>query len=77
MQILEQGFGESQSKPHYQSVSVRFKLSDASQNIVKWLVQVQQPELFQAVTSFSLKSGNEPPTVNVELEIARLYAPKA
>jgi Tfp pilus assembly protein PilO len=77
LQILEQSFGEIQSKPYYQSVSIRFKLSGALQNVVKWLVQVQQPELFQAVTSFSLKSGNEPPTVNVELEIARWYAPKS
>jgi hypothetical protein len=77
LQILEQSFGEIQAKPNYQSVSVRFKLSGALQNVVKWLVQVQQPELFQAITSFSLKSGNEPPTVNVELEVARWYAPKS
>jgi len=77
LQIVEQSFGEIQSKPNYQAVSVRFKLSGALQNVVKWLVQVQQPELFQAITSFSLKSGDEPPTVNVELEIARWYAPKS
>jgi predicted PurR-regulated permease PerM len=77
LQIVEQSFGEIQSKPNYQSVSVRFKLGGPLQNVVKWLVQVQQPELFQAITSFSLKSGNEPPTVNLELEIARWYAPKS
>jgi hypothetical protein len=33
--------------------------------------------LFQAITSFSLKSANEPPTVTLELEIARWYAPKS
>jgi hypothetical protein len=76
LEIEEQSFGEIQFTPNYQSVSVRFKLSGALQNVIKWLVQVQQPELFQAITSFSLKSGNEPPTVNLELEIARWYAPK-
>jgi hypothetical protein len=76
LQIDEQSFGEIRSTPNYQSVSVRFKLTGALQNVIKWLAQVQQPELFQAITSFSLKSGNDPPSVSLELEIARLYAPK-
>ena len=77
LEIQEQSFGEIRSTPNYQSVSVRFKLSGPLQNVIKWLVQVQQPELFQAITSFSLKSESEPPTVSLELEIARLYAPKS
>lgn len=77
LEIDEQSFGEIRSTPNYQSVSVRFKLTGALQNAIKWLAQVQQPELFQAITSFSLKSGNEPPTVSLELEIARWYAPKS
>jgi hypothetical protein len=76
LEIQEQGFGENLSTPNYQSVAVRLKLSGALQNVIKWLVQVQQPELFQAITSFSLKSANEPPTVTLDLEIARWYAPK-
>jgi hypothetical protein len=76
LEIQEQGFGENLSTSNYQSVAVRLKLSGALQNVIKWLVQVQQPELFQAITSFSLKSANEPPTVTLELEIARWYAPK-
>jgi hypothetical protein len=77
LEIQEQSFGENLTTPNYQSVAVRLKLSGALQNVIKWLVQVQQPELFQAVTSFSLKSANEPPTVSLELEIARWYAPKS
>jgi hypothetical protein len=76
LEIQEQGFGENLSTANYQSVAVRLKLSGALQNVIKWLVEVQQPKLFQAVTSFSLKSANEPPTVILELEIARWYAPK-
>jgi hypothetical protein len=76
LEIQEQGFGENLSTPNYQSVAVRLKVSGALQNVIKWLVQIQQPELFQAVTTFSLKSANEPPTVTLELEIARWYAPK-
>jgi hypothetical protein len=77
LEIQEQSFGEILSTPNYQSVTVRLKLSGALQNVIKWLVEVQQPELFQAITNFSLKSANEPPTVNLELEIARWYAPKS
>jgi hypothetical protein len=76
LEIQEQSFGEILSTPNYQAVTVRLKLSGALQNVIKWLVQIQQPELFQAVTSFSLKSANDPPTVSLELEIARWYAPK-
>jgi hypothetical protein len=75
LEIQEQSFGENRSTPSYQSVSVRLKLSGSLQDVIRWLVQIQQPELFQAVTSFSLKSANEPPSVSLELEVARWYAP--
>jgi len=75
LEIQEQGFGANSSTQSYQSVAVRLKLSGSLQDVIKWLVQIQQPELFQAVTSFSLKSANEPPTVSLELEVARWYAP--
>ncbi len=75
LDIQEQSFGENKSTPNYQSVAVRLKLGGTLQNVIKWLVQIQQPELFQAITSFSLKSANEPPTVTLELEVARWYAP--
>jgi hypothetical protein len=75
LEIQEQSFGANESTPNYQSVAVRLKLSGPLQDVIKWLVQIQQPELFQAVTSFSLKSANEPPTVSLELEVARWYAP--
>jgi hypothetical protein len=75
--IEEQSFGESRSTPNYNSVAVRLKMSGSLENVVKWLVAIQQPEVFHAVTSFSLKSANEPPTVSLELEVARWYAPNA
>ena len=75
LEIQEQSFGENKPTPNYQSVAVRLKLGGTLQNVIKWLVQIQQPELFQAVASFSLKSANEPPTVSLELEVARWYAP--
>jgi hypothetical protein len=77
LQIQEQSFGESRTTAHYRSVAVRLKLTGSLQNVIKWLVEMQQPERFQAVTSFSLKNAEAPPTVSLELEVARWYAPQA
>jgi hypothetical protein len=51
LQIQEQSFGESKTTPDYRSVSVFLKLTGSLQNVIKWLVELQQPEGFQAVTS--------------------------
>ncbi|HEY0789956.1 MAG TPA: hypothetical protein VGD78_02720 [Chthoniobacterales bacterium] len=75
--IEEQGFGEAKNTADYRAVAVKLKLSGKLENMVKYLVTIQQPDRFQAVTSFALKSGNEPPSVTVELEVARWYSPHA
>jgi hypothetical protein len=56
---------------------VRLKLTGTLEDVVRWLVDVQQPDKFQAVTTFSLKSQEKPPAVDLELEVARWYSPHA
>ena len=75
--IEEQSFGETKNTPDYRSVAVKLKLTGKLEDVVKWLVTIQQPEQFQAVTNFALKSTDAPPNVNLELEVARWYAPNA
>jgi hypothetical protein len=75
--IQEQSFTDAKSTPNYQAVAVRLKLSGALEDVVRWLVEIQQPEKFQAVTNFSLKSQEKPPAVDLELEVARWYSPHA
>jgi hypothetical protein len=75
--IQEQSFAELKNTANYQSVAVKLKLSGNLENVVKWLAELQQPEKFQAVTNFSLKSEEQPPKVNLELEVARWYSPHA
>jgi hypothetical protein len=75
--IQEQSFAELKNTPSYQSVAVKLKLSGNLENVVKWLAEIQQPEKFQAVTNFSLKSEEPPPKVSLELEVARWYSPHA
>lgn len=76
LKIQEQSFVDSDSTPDYRSVAVRLKVSGPLKNVVQWLVEIQQPQEFQAVTNFSLKSEDQPPTVSLELEVARWYAPR-
>jgi hypothetical protein len=75
--IQEQSFAELKNTANYQSVAVKLKLSGNLQNVIKWLAELQQPEKFQAITNFSLKSEEQPPKVNLELEVARWYSPRA
>jgi len=75
LSIAEQGFGEVAETPHFHSVSVRMRVSGSLENATRWLAGLQRPELFQAITNFSLRSEKEPPNVNLDLEIARYYRP--
>ena len=75
--IQEQSFAELKNTANYQSVAVKLRLSGNLENVVKWLAELQQPEKFQAVTNLSLKSEEQPPKVNLELEVARWYTPHA
>jgi hypothetical protein len=75
--IQEQSFAELKNTANYESVAVKLKLAGDLENVVKWLAELQQPEKFQAITNFSLKSEEQPPKVNLELEVARWYSPHA
>ena len=75
--IQEQSFADAKSTANYQAVAVRLKLTGTLEDVVRWLVDVQQPDKFQAVTTFSLKSQEKPPAVDLELEVARWYSPHA
>jgi type II secretory pathway component PulM len=75
LKIDEQSFAESDSTTDYRSVAVKLKVSGPLKNAIQWLVQVQQPQEFHAVTDFSLKSQEHPPDVSLELNVARWYAP--
>ncbi len=75
--IQEQSFADAKSTANYQAVAVRLKVTGDLKDVIQWLVDVQQPEKFQAVTNLSLKSQEKPPAVDLELVIARWYSPHA
>ncbi|MGB8352884.1 MAG: hypothetical protein WCD79_03270 [Chthoniobacteraceae bacterium] len=72
--IMEQGFGEPNAQPSYQEISIKLKISGSLESIVRWLVETQQPESFQAIPSLSMKSDSDPSRVLCELTVARWYA---
>lgn len=71
--IIEQALLEPSRQPFYQETSVRIKVTGSLESVVKWMNEIQQPELFQAITSFSIRSDAEPPNVHCELQVGRRY----
>jgi hypothetical protein len=74
--IIDQSFLEGTTQPSYQEVGVKLKVSGSLEMIIRWLTEIQQPELFQAIQRISLRSGAEPSVVVCELQVTRWYAPK-
>jgi hypothetical protein len=64
---------EVESFPTHNEVSATVEVSGSLRSVVGWLAQLQQPEKFQAVTSFSLASDKEPPNVKADLRVARWF----
>lgn len=75
LSILEQSFAEAAARPHCREVAVRLTVSGSLEAISRWLVEVQQPGRFQAVTFFSMKCDSEPSQLKCAIQIARWYAP--
>jgi len=73
--LLEQSIAEPANTPHYREVAVRVKVQATLEQLTRWLVELQQPKQFQAVTAFAIRSDKEPPKVVCEVQIARWYAP--
>jgi hypothetical protein len=72
--VLAQTLKDPSATPTYREVSVQFGLTGSLDGLCRWMVEVQQPELFQAVTSFSLRSEGDDGKIRCELTVARWYA---
>ena len=74
--IVDQSLKESTATPFYRGVSVQLRVSGSLEAFCRWLAAVQQPSLFQAVSDFSMKGGDEkdPGKVTANLTVSRLYS---
>lgn len=73
--ILEQSLAEPAPGAAFREVAVRVKVGATLEQLTRWLVELQQPAQFQAVTSFAIRSDKEPPKIICDAQIARWYAP--
>jgi hypothetical protein len=73
--IGEQSLKDPAHTPYHRAVSVQLQLTGSLESLCRWLADVQQPELFQEVTDFSLKSEGETDsgTIRCNLTVARLF----
>ena len=75
--IASQSLQEPRASAAYKEVSVQLTLTGSLEAICRWLVEIEQPELFQSVSRFSLKcDGTDGTKMRCELTVARWYALK-
>lgn len=57
----------------YQPVGAQLTLTGPWSGLVKFLSNLQQPDYFDVVPRFSVKSGQEPQNIRCELEVQRWF----
>lgn len=75
LEIQEQQLVGILPTPYYKEATVRLKVLGTLQNLVTWLVQLQQPTNFQAISTFNLRSDSDTTKVRCELQLSRRYTP--
>ena len=75
LEIQEQQLIGILPSPYYKEATVRLKVTGTLQNLVAWLVDLQQPTNFQTITSFNLRSDADTTKVRCELQLSRRYTP--
>ncbi len=71
--ITSQSLLEPISEQDFEKIGLRIRVTGTLEQLVRWLVLIQQPEKFQEVSTFNLKSDKEPPAVVCELQVSRFY----
>ena len=74
LEIQEQQLIGMTPMPYYKEAAVRLKVTGTLQNLVTWVVQLQQPTNFQTISSFNLRSDADTTKVRCELQLSRRYA---
>lgn len=75
LEIQEQQLVGMTPTPYYKEATVRLKVIGTLENLIGWLVELQQPTNFQAISSFNLRSDSDTTKVRCELQLSRRYVP--
>jgi len=73
--VTNETFLDPVSDPHFYAARVRLTCAGSLEALARWFVAIQQPEQFQAVGAFTLKSDKDPARLICTVEMSRLYRP--
>lgn len=73
--ITNESFLEPVNHPHYYAARVRLTCAAPLEPLARWLADLQQPDQFHQISSFSLKSDKDPSRLVCTLEVSKLYRP--
>jgi hypothetical protein len=73
LEIMEQSLNDVQHGAAGVRVNVSVKVKGAMQDLCKWLTDLQKPDQFYAISSFSLKADEDQKSMVCTLQIARYF----
>jgi len=76
LEVQDQSLKDIQRGPAGTRMDVSIRVKGSTQDLVKWLVDFEKPDLFYAVTGFSLKADQDQKSMVCTLQISRYFKEK-
>ncbi len=76
LEIVEQNINDVQHGVSGTQVNVTVKVKGSMEGLVKWMTDLQKPEEFFAVSTFSLRADQDQKSMLCNLQIARYFKDK-
>ena len=73
LEIMEQSVNDVQHGAAGTRVNVSVKVKGSMQGLCKWLTDLQKPDQFYAISSFSLQADQDQKSMVCTLQIARYF----
>jgi hypothetical protein len=73
LEIVEQSLNDAQHGAVGTRINVSVKVKGAMKDLCKWLTDLEKPEQFYAVSTFSLKADEDQKSMVCTLQIARYF----
>jgi hypothetical protein len=73
LEVLERSVNDVERGPAGTCVNVSVKVKGSSEGLIKWLSDLQKPDQFYAVSSFSLIADQDQKSMVCRLQIARYF----
>jgi len=76
LEIMDQSLNDAQHGVAGTRINVSVKVKGSMQSLAKWLTDLQKPDQFYAISSFSLKADQDQKSMVCTLQIARYFKDK-